>query len=107
MNVENATTTMYGGIMPFKTLFRQATVTSLPAVNMTDTTAVLKGQTAQNDETIFEQGFEWREYGTTKWDTIAVFFSPLYYVFSTTGCEKISPFTIHHSHKTITQKISR
>jgi len=72
---KTAATTLYGDIMPFKTLLRQATVTTLPSVNMTDSTAILKGQTAQNDETIFEEGFEWRIKGTTNWDTVAVVLS--------------------------------
>ena len=72
---KTASATMYGDTMPFKTLLLMATATTLPAVNMTDSTAILKGQTAQNDETIFEQGFEWREYGTAEWDTVALLLS--------------------------------
>ena len=72
---KTASATLYGDTMPFKTLLREAVATTLPAVNMTDSTAILKGMTVANDETILEQGFEWKEYGTTDWDTNTVLLS--------------------------------
>jgi hypothetical protein len=69
---KNSSATLYGDTMQFTTLFGIATATTLPAVNMTDSTAILKGLIAANQESISGQGFEWREYGTSTWTINAV-----------------------------------
>ena len=53
---------------------QQSSVTTSDATDITKTSAILHGSVFDNEETVIEQGFQWRVAGTNTWstDTVAV-----------------------------------
>ena len=63
--MKTASETIYGDTVIFGV--GASMVTTLPAFNITETSAILYGSVEEGDDVITEQGFEWREAGTTAW----------------------------------------
>jgi len=63
-------TTKYGDTLTFTTLKEPSVVITLPAADITKTSATLNGKVIENDEVVVERGFEWRKTGADNWNTV-------------------------------------